>query len=154
MYSDAVIIAAIPPDVRAHIPGDPESIALRKLAWLLVNDCGLAIDALSMDTAIDAWLAIGAPVPELVSVCPFCADDTISEVDEAGHWACATCDVVFGDSWGLGHNFKLLAASFGADVLVGNATPARSEARWPENSDPSDYMLTSLLGADQLPAMV
>jgi hypothetical protein len=148
------MIAAIPPDVRLHIPADPTSVALRKLAWLLVNDCGMDADALAMDTAIDAWLELGAPTPELVSLCPFCSDDDISEIDAAGHWACPTCDIVFGESWGLAHNYKLLTASFPAGVLDGNATPTRAAARWPQTSDPSDFLLTSLLGADQLPAPV
>jgi hypothetical protein len=150
MYTDAQMVAAIPPDVRVHIPGDPDSIALRKLAWLLVNDCGLEATPVAIDTAIDAWIAIGAPQPELLSMCPYCNTAGLSQADSAGHWACADCDIIFGDTWGTGHSFKLLCEVFPADVLAGNLPTATRTARWPDNTNPSDYLVTSMLSADQL----
>jgi hypothetical protein len=141
MISDGEMLALVPRDIRARLAGRGDSMALRKLAWLCVEDTGNPCPPQAFDAAVDRWLELDAPEPELRAVCPHCGG-TVDELAGQGRWLCRDCDVVFGTSWGVREPHKLLWGRFDAGELAGNQ-PGWGErgVRWPVNSDPSDFEL-------------
>jgi hypothetical protein len=138
MLSDADMISMLPSDVRASLAVSSPSIAGRKLAWLIIENSGNPCPPQALDSAIDRWLALGAPEPDLVAICPLCGG--CMSTDDSKSYDCLDCDLQFGGSWGARDPKRILWLKFDDGVLVGNDPGWTSrQLRWPMNTDPSDF---------------